>query len=82
MANETDVANRLVRYLGLLNTPGKDVMKKFDTRTRELQRAGRTIDQAAMMAATEIFPAEFNRRHDYAGVAVDMETLLADIEKL
>jgi hypothetical protein len=35
---QDDVANRLARKLGLQQTPGKDVTKKFAERTRELQR--------------------------------------------
>jgi hypothetical protein len=75
------VADRFARKLGLSQTPGKAVMQGFATRTRELVREGRTVDQAAMMAAKEKFPAEFQPTH-YAGVSDTMETLLADIEKL
>jgi hypothetical protein len=76
-----DVANRLVRKLGLKQTPGKDTMKEFAKRSRALQREGRTVDQAAMFAAKEKFPAEFEpTRYDNQGEP--METLLADIEKL
>jgi hypothetical protein len=81
MVFENDVANRLVLKLGLSVTPSKDTMKKFAARTRELQGEVYTVDQAAMMAAKEIFPSDF-KEHVYAGVRVDMETLLADIERL
>jgi hypothetical protein len=65
--NRDDVGSRLAHTLGLSQSPGKDVMKKFATRTRALrQQQGRTLDQAAMMAAKEIFPAEFQPTR-YAG---------------
>ena len=38
-------------------------MKKFAQRARELQQQRRTLDQAAMMAAKETFPAEFQPTH-------------------
>jgi hypothetical protein len=76
-----DVANRLTRKLGLKQTPGKEAMKKFAKRARALQGEGRTVDQAAIMAAKEKFPAEFEPTH-YANQGEPMETLLADIEKL
>ena len=79
MAN--DVANKLTRKLGLKQTPGKDVMKQFAQRARELQEQGNTVDQAAMKAAAEMFPAEF-KAAAYAGASDSMETLLADIEGL
>ena len=76
-----DVANRLVRKLGLKQTPGKDTMKEFAECSRALQHVGRTIDQAAIIAAKEKFPAEFEPTR-YANQGESMETLLADIEKL
>ena len=76
-----DVANRVVRKLGLKQTPGKDIMKEFAERSRALQREGRTVDQAAMIAAKEKFPAEFEPTR-YANQGESMETLLAGIEKL
>ena len=76
-----DVANRLVRKLGLKQTPGKDTMREFAERSRALQREGRTIEQAAMIAAIDKFPAEFEPTR-YANQGEPMETLLADIEKL
>jgi hypothetical protein len=78
--NKDGVATRLAQKLGLSQSPGKDVMKKFAARTRELLK-GRTIDQAAMMAAQEIFPAEF-RPNVYGGVNHAMDPLLLEIDKL
>jgi hypothetical protein len=53
---QDDVATRLVRKLGLKQTPGKDVTKKFAERTRELQRGrGLTDSQAAIVAANGYF---------------------------
>jgi hypothetical protein len=79
---QDDVANRLARKLGLKQTPGNDVTKKFAERARELQRGrGLTDDQAAIVAANEIFRSDFVLTHyDSRGEA--MEKLLGDIEKL
>jgi hypothetical protein len=76
-----DVGNRLVRKLGLKQTPGKGPINEFAKRTRELQNEGHTVDQAAIMAATEKFRAEFESAH-YAYQGEPMETLLTDIEKV
>jgi len=75
------VATRLVRKLGLLQSPSKDAMKAFRRRTRELEPQCLSLDQAAMKAAGEIFPAEFQPTR-YAGHADPIETLLADIDNL
>jgi hypothetical protein len=76
-----DVANRLVRKLGLLQTPSTERMKEFARRARELQDQGHTFDQAAIRAASEKFTAEFKaNNYDYKGES--MEALLADIENL
>ena len=75
------VATQLTRKLGLSQSPGADVMKTFAKRTRELQQQGRTADQAAMMAAHEIFPGEFQPTR-YAGANHAIEPLLIEIEKL
>jgi hypothetical protein len=82
--DRADVANRLVRKLGLLTTPGNDVVQTFAKRVRELQSqdrvADRAVDRAATRVAKEIFPAEFQPIR-YASQSDDaMETLLADIE--
>jgi hypothetical protein len=74
-----DFANRLARKLGLQQTPGKDVMRKWAARIRELV-AGNTFDQAAMKAAAEIFPAEFQATR-YDGQRDSIEKLVADIEE-
>jgi hypothetical protein len=75
-----DVTSRLVRKLGLKQSPGEDTMKDFANRARTLQAAGRTVEQAAIMAAKEKFAAEFEpTRYDNQGES--MEVLLADIEK-
>jgi hypothetical protein len=78
-----DVGSRLTHKLGLSQSPGKDVIKKFAARTRVLQQQqqGRTADQAAMMAASEIFPGEFQPTR-YAGANHAIEPLLIEIEKL
>jgi hypothetical protein len=76
-----DVANKLTRKLGLKQTPGKDVMKEFAQRARAFLAEGDTVDQAAMKAATAIFPGEF-KATAYAGVSDSMETILDEIEKL
>jgi hypothetical protein len=83
MKNETmvDVADRLTRKLGLKQTPGKDVMKAFAERVRALEAQGHTADQAAIMAANDKFPAEFEPTR-YSSLGEPIETLLADIEKL
>jgi hypothetical protein len=81
MTFERDVANRLVRKLGLKQTPGRDAMKGFAKRARALQDKGRTVDQAAIIAAKEKFPAEFEPTH-YPNQGEPMESLLADIETL
>jgi hypothetical protein len=75
--NRDDVGSRLAHKLG------GDVMKKFAKRIRELlqQQQGRSLDQAAMMAANETFPAEFQPTR-YAGANHAMEPLLVEIERL
>jgi hypothetical protein len=75
------VASKLAHTLGLLQSPGKDAMQRFAKRVRELQGKGRIVDQAAPMAAAEIFPAEFQATR-YAGGPGSMEDILTDIEKL
>jgi len=60
MINKDGVATRLAQKLGLSQSPGKDVMQKFAARTRELL-PGRTVDQAAMAAAQEIFRPNSSR---------------------
>jgi hypothetical protein len=78
--NKDGVAARLAQKLGLSQSPGKEVMQTFASRTRELL-PGRTVDQAAMMAANEIFPGEF-RPTFYAGVNHSMDALLLEIDRL
>jgi hypothetical protein len=80
--NRDDIGSRLAHKLGLSQSPGNDVMKKFAARTHALQQQqqGRTLDQAAMMAAKEIFPAEFQPAR-YAGANHAIEPLLAEIER-
>jgi hypothetical protein len=83
VSHRDNVPTRLSHKLGLSQSPGTPVMKRFATRTRELhqQQQGRTLDQAAMMAAHESFPAEFQPAH-FAGANHAIEPLLAEIEKL
>ena len=80
-SDKSDVANRLARKFKLNQTPGDDVMKDFGKRIRELNSGGVTVDQAAMKAALEKFPAEFVPTN-YNSQGESMEDILADIEKL
>jgi hypothetical protein len=80
VAHKDDVATRLAQKLGLSQSPGKAVMQRFAARTRELLK-GRTVDQAAMMAAKETFPGEF-QPNVYAGVNHAMDPMLSEIDKL
>jgi hypothetical protein len=45
--------------LGLMHSPGKAAAMDWAQRTREDMGKGRTADQAAMIAAANVFPAEF-----------------------
>jgi hypothetical protein len=75
-----DVGNRLARKLHLLATPGTVAMKEFAALVRDLMNAGQTADQAAITAASQKFPAEFQSQlYNYQG---SIETILANIEKL
>jgi hypothetical protein len=76
-----DLANRLTRKLGLIQTPGKDVMKQFAKRARELQEQGGTVDPAAIRAALDTFPSEF-KTTNYLYHGEPMEPLLTEIEEL
>ena len=69
----------LARKLGLLQTPSRDAAKEWATRCRELSGSGTTFDQAAIIAAKNIFPGEFRpTQYKHTG---PIETLLEDIEK-
>ena len=77
MADELD---KLTRKLGLLQSVGKDAAKKWAKRTREIKAEGKTWDQAAIMAASGQFIAEFKAtRYNYGD---DVEALLKVIEAL
>jgi hypothetical protein len=70
----------LTRKLGLLQTASIGTAKKWAQRTRALAKQRNTWDQAAMTAATEVFPAEFNpTRYRSEG---SIEALVAAIETL
>ena len=81
VAEKTPVPDRLARKLGLLQSPGKAMAQRFARRTRELQSQCRTVDQASITAASEIFPGEFQPTR-YSTHGDDMGDLLADIERL
>ena len=70
----------LTRRLGLLQTASKDAAKIWAQRTRALEKQGKTWDQAAMTAATEVFPSEF-KPNSYRSES-SIEALLDAIEKL
>jgi hypothetical protein len=72
--------DRLVRKLGLPKMPSKAAAQLFAQRTRESQRQGLTDDQAAIQAALNVFPNEFQAVR-YAGSGDGLETVLADVEK-
>jgi hypothetical protein len=69
----------LARKLGLTQTPSSDAAKEWASRCRELAEDGTTFDQAAIVAAKNIFPTEF-RPTQYKQVG-SIETLLDEIEK-
>jgi hypothetical protein len=63
---KSDLPTRLAHKLGLQQSPGKAVMKQFRDHTIQYlvegRDQGRTVDQAAMMAAKDTFPAEFKAK--------------------
>ena len=71
----------LTRKLGLLQTASKESARKWVQRTRALEKQGKTWDQAAMTAATEVFQAEFKPSR-YRREGISIEALLDAIEKL
>jgi len=71
----------LTRKLGLLNTAPKGAAQRWALETRALMWEGNTPDQAAMIAAKEVFPSEFvptRCRSD----GPSMEALVEAIEEL
>jgi hypothetical protein len=78
---KSDIATRLVRKLNLLQSPGEGTMQAFAKRVRELHRDGHNVDAAAIVAAKEKFPAEFQPTR-YVSGSPAIEDLLAEIEKL
>jgi hypothetical protein len=73
------VLDDLVGVLGLLHSPGKDAALEWAQRTREEMGKGRTADQAAMVAAANVFPAEFKPVSYNSG---SVEKLLEGIDAL
>ena len=69
----------LTRKLALKQTASKSTAKKWAQRTRALVKEGKTSDQAAMIAAMEVFPSEFAPK-DYRKGSV--EALLDAIENI
>jgi hypothetical protein len=81
VSEKDDAAPRLARKLRLKQNPGKDVIKDFGKRVRELRDAGQPADKAAIIAATEKFSAEFEpTRYDSLGEPI--ESILASIASL
>jgi hypothetical protein len=50
----------LTRKLGLLSTAPKGTAQTWAQKTRALLKEGKTGDQAAMIAAKQVFPSEFD----------------------
>jgi hypothetical protein len=73
----------LTRYVGLRQTVSKDAAKKWAQRTRELVKAEKTWDQAAIFAAKELF-SEFDpiRYDTQKGFKGSIEALVDAIERL
>jgi hypothetical protein len=72
------VRDDLARKLGLLQTPPLPQAKDWSNRTRELMKNGESADNAAMIAAKAVFPAEFNpTKYDPKG---SVEALLDAID--
>jgi hypothetical protein len=79
---EAQLATQLTHKLGLLVLPGRETMIKFAISTRDLQAERKaTLDQAAMIAAKDTFPSEFQPTN-YNTASDPIHTLIADIEKL
>jgi hypothetical protein len=73
------VLDDLAGVLGLLHSPGKAAALDWAQRTREEMGKGRTADQAAMIAAANVFPAEFKGVSYKSG---SVEKLLKGIDAL
>jgi hypothetical protein len=70
----------LAQKLGLLQNPSREAAKEWTARCRELAAGGTTLDQAAIIAAKNIFPSEFKPiQYKHTG---PIETLIDEIEKL
>jgi hypothetical protein len=72
--------DELARKLGLLQTPSRDAALEWASRCRELTDDGTALDQAAIVAAKNVFPTEF-RPVQYKHADPQIETLLEEIEK-
>ena len=53
------VGDDLAKKLGLLQTPSLQQARNWSNRTRELMQNGESPDNAAMIAAKAVFPADF-----------------------
>jgi hypothetical protein len=69
----------LAHKLGLLQTPPRDTAKEWASRCRELVKDGTTLDQAAIIAAKNIFTAEFKPTHYKHTGSIEM--LIGEIER-
>ena len=70
----------LARKLGLLQIPSKDAALEWASRCRELTEDGTALDQAAIVAAKNVFPTEF-KPIQYKHADPIIETLLDEIEQ-
>ena len=55
----TTSLEQLTRKLDLSQSVGRDTAKKWASRVREFEAQGIKLDQAAIFAAREVFPADF-----------------------
>jgi hypothetical protein len=72
--------DELARKLGLRQTPSTDAAQEWASRCRELTDDGTALDQAAIVAAKNVFPTEF-KPIQYKHADTKIETLLDEIEK-
>jgi hypothetical protein len=71
----------LGRKLRMRQTPSKDAAKMWAQRTRALVEEGKTWDQGAMIAATELFASDF-KPTEYDTQKGSIEALVDAIEEL
>ena len=70
----------LARKLGLLQTPSRDAALEWVSRCRELTEDGTALEQAAIVAAKNVFPTEF-RPIQYKHADPTIETVLDEVEQ-